>query len=143
MPLEKLFGVTAAATFAAAMSFGSQALADAPTKVDPAKAQALAKQIEDSLANLGCDTQLQQEVAAIQSVIAASGVDPDTARAALKIDEAAKQPCAVAGDALASVDKTIELAQAKTPTPAAGGGPGGIGGPTVFVGGGGADYVTR
>jgi len=118
-------------------------MAEAPTKADPAKAEALAKQIETALNNLGCDTPLQQEIATIQSLIAASGVDPETARAALKIDEAQRWACPGAAEALASVDKTIELAETNTPAPAAGGGPGGIGGPTVFVGGGGADYVTR
>ena len=89
---------------------------------------------------------VQQDVAAIEETIAASGVSPSEAAAALSVVQSYQGLCGNQSVAVASVSQSIELALA-TPGPAAGpggapGGPTPIGPPAVYVGGGGSNYVT-
>jgi hypothetical protein len=140
---------SAAVSCALVMTMGILALPGAasakPAPIDPSKVQALASQIEAALQTQGCGATSQQDMAAIQSTIAASGVSPSEAEAALWVVQTSPGLCSSARVAVASVDKTIELALAGSPAaPASGGGPGGaipIGGPAAYVSAGGSDYL--
>ena len=135
--------VLAAALGIAAFAGGASA---APAPIDPTKVQTLATEIEAALTQLGCTATVQQDIAAIQSTIAASGVSPSEAAAALSIVQTFQGLCGGDTVAVASVNQTIVLALAGGgPAAGPGGAPGGptpIGPPPVFVGGGGSNYQT-
>jgi hypothetical protein len=112
--------------------------------IDTGKIEALVAQIEAALEQLGPNATAQQDMAAIQSIIAASGASPREAEAALQV-VASSGLGQSASVAVASVDQEIELALAGAP-PQAGGGPGGsaaLGGPPAYVSGGGSNYSFR
>jgi hypothetical protein len=136
----KMAMVGACATAFSLMSGGAHAAA----QIDPDKVRALATQIESALSAAGCGATSGQNVATIQSTIAASGVSPSEAEAALEVVQTSPGLCPNAAVAVASVDKEIELALAGS-VAAAGGGPGGgapIGAPPAYVSGGGSNYLT-
>lgn len=118
-----------------------------PTPVDPTKVEALVAKLEAALTALGCSATADQDIATIQSTIASSGASPSEAEAALEVVQTSPGLCPSAGIAVASVDKTIELALAGgSPSAGPGGGPGGgapIGSPAAYVSGGGSNYVAQ
>jgi hypothetical protein len=128
----------------AAISLMAAAAHADTSPIDPDKVKALAIQIENALAAAGPSATAAQDVATIQSIIAASGVSPSEAEAALEVVQASAGLSPNASVAVASVDKQIELALAGSAA-AAGGGPGGgapIGAPPAYVSGGGSNYLT-
>src|SRR5580698_3549176 len=111
--------VTALAIFAVPLSPTMAAANGAP--VDGAKAQALASQIEAALSSIGCNATTQDDTKAIQSTIAASGVQPIEAQVALLLVKASPGLCPSAQPALLAVDQSIILALQGSPAPTAGG----------------------
>lgn len=135
----------------AALVLGLAAIAGSasakPTPIDPNKVQSLATQIEAALSQVGCGATADQDMATIQSAIAGSGASPSEAEAALEVVQSSAGLCPSASVAVASVNKTIELALAGgSPAAGPGSGPGGgapIGGPAAYVGGGGSNYQVQ
>lgn len=122
------------------------------TPLNPSTVQALAGQIEATVAGLNCAATSQSDIAAIQATIAASGDDPSIARAALFMAYGALPVpgssgyCSNIAAAFATVNQTIADALEGSSVPRAGGGPGGgspIGSPPAYVSGGGSDYVNK
>jgi hypothetical protein len=145
MARTKRLLVSSAVVMAATFVMSPMASIAKPTPIDPGKVQALATQVEAALTGLGCNATLKDDVAAIQAAIAGSGADPAVAEAALRVVQSAPDLCASARPAVASVEQTIEEAEAGNIVPAAGGPGGGspIGAPAAYVSGGGSDYLTR
>jgi hypothetical protein len=116
-----------------------------PTPIDPTKVQALAIQIEDAISQLGADATVGQDVTAIQSAIATSGASPAEVIAALDVVQTAPGLSRRDHVAVASVNRTIEVAlEGAGPQAGPGGGPGGgspIGSPPAYVSGGGSNYI--
>lgn len=111
------------------------------TPIDPTKVQSLVGQIEAALSQLGCSATAAQDITTIQSTIATSGASPSEAEAALEVVQTSKDLCPAAAIAVASVDKTIELALAGGGPAAGPGGGAPIGGPAAYVSGGGSNYA--
>jgi hypothetical protein len=145
MKMKFQLGVAGAIVLGIASLSGSASAK--PTPVDPTKVQTLVTQIEAALSGLGCAATADQDIATIQSTIAASGASPSEAEAALEVVQTSPGLCPSAGIAVASVNKTIELALAGgSPSAGPGGGPGGgapIGGPAAYVSGGGSNYLVK
>jgi hypothetical protein len=140
MVLKLLAAAWAATVAIGAFSFATSATAR-PDRIDPQKVQTLANQIEAALTQLGCAATPRQDMAAIRSTIAISGVSPREAEAALSIVQSSPGLCGGDATAVASVSQTIAVALENI---GPGGGPGGgqpIGAPPAYVGGGGSNYI--
>jgi hypothetical protein len=140
MVLRLLAAAWAATVAMGAFSFATSATAR-PDRIDPQKVQTLANQIEAALTQLGCAATTRQDMAAIRSTIAISGVSPREAEAALSIVQSSPGLCGGDATAVASVSQTIAVALENI---GPGGGPGGgqpIGAPPAYVGGGGSNYI--
>ncbi|MGH6958839.1 MAG: hypothetical protein ACREEW_19420 [Caulobacteraceae bacterium] len=113
-----------------------------PAAPDPALVQGLETQLQSALDAVGCSASTAEDIATVESAIAASGAQPETAQEALRILLAWPKLCSAARPAVASVNQTIILALANTETPTAGFTGAGIpiGGPPTFIGRDGADY---
>lgn len=115
-----------------------------PNNIDPNKVSALAAQIESALAQLGPDASASSDIAAIDQAIESSGASPSEAEAALEVVQGSHDLSRAGRVAVASVDKSIEVALTGPFTgPGGAGGGQPIGSPPSYAGGGGSDYLVR
>jgi hypothetical protein len=145
MAVSRAANLLISVAFGAASVAAPMCAASTPVSDDSTKAQALATQIETSLGSLGCAASTVDDVASIQSAIAAAGVDPKVARRALRLVLLDPALCGNDGLAANEVEQTVAEATDGTSPPASGGPGGGapLGPPPSYVGGGGSDYLPK